>query len=260
RGGVPLPGHVARHARRAAARERSGHPRLPSPVHRAGLPRHHAHRQVHVRDAGRLDPVRHLGHRAHPDPGRRLRVRLPPDDLALVPLAVPPAARTGPDGRRAPGVRGARHARDAAVRGLAVHPAGARVLGARDVPTAPVHRLPVSRRRHRWRDPRPASGMGTEHGTEEAAMTSETHPDRAPASATVPGSTAQLALATAGFAICFWAWALLSPLGNSYGQLYSLSDFEVSVLVAVPVIVGSLGRIPVGALTDRLGARVMFPL
>lgn len=91
-------------------------------------------------------------------------------------------------------------------------------------------------------------------------MTSETHPDRAPASATVPGSTAQLALATTGFAICFWAWALLSPLGNSYGQLYSLSDFEVSVLVAVPVIVGSLGRIPVGALTDRLGARVMFPL
>lgn len=82
----------------------------------------------------------------------------------------------------------------------------------------------------------------------------------APAATAGQGSTAQLALATVGFAICFWAWALLSPLGNSYGELYSLSDFEVSVLVAVPVIVGSLGRIPIGALTDRFGARVMFPL
>ncbi|WP_166849528.1 nitrate/nitrite transporter [Isoptericola sp. BMS4] len=82
----------------------------------------------------------------------------------------------------------------------------------------------------------------------------------APAATAVEGSTAQLALATAGFAICFWAWALLSPLGNSYGERYGLSDFEVSVLVAVPVIVGSLGRVPIGALTDRYGARVMFPL
>ena len=31
-------------------------------------------------------------------------------------------------------------------------------------------------------------------------------------------------------------------------------------MVAVPVIVGSLGRIVVGALTDRYGGRVMFPL
>ena len=30
--------------------------------------------------------------------------------------------------------------------------------------------------------------------------------------------------------------------------------------MAVPVIVGSLGRIPVGALTDRYGGRVMFPV
>jgi NNP family nitrate/nitrite transporter-like MFS transporter len=77
-----------------------------------------------------------------------------------------------------------------------------------------------------------------------------------------PGSSPgiQLALATVGFAINFWAWALISPLGRAYGVEYSLSAVEQSVLVAVPVIVGSVGRIPVGALTDRLGARVMFPL
>lgn len=92
-------------------------------------------------------------------------------------------------------------------------------------------------------------------------MTSETSSTPpGPTAVEPPGSALQLGLATVGFVICFWAWALLSPLGNSYGELYSLTDFEVSVLVAVPVIVGSLGRVPMGALTDRLGARVMFPL
>src|SRR5919107_6015802 len=81
-----------------------------------------------------------------------------------------------------------------------------------------------------------------------------------PATGAAPSSNVQLALATVGFAINFWAWALISPLGKAYGADYQLSDVEVSVLVAVPVIVGSLGRIPVGALTDRLGARTMFPI
>ncbi|MZG16654.1 MFS transporter [Streptomyces sp. SID5914] len=69
-----------------------------------------------------------------------------------------------------------------------------------------------------------------------------------------------LALATAGFAVNFWAWALLSPLGPRFKESLGLTSFEQSLLVAVPVVVGSLGRIPVGALTDRYGGRVMFPL
>jgi len=71
--------------------------------------------------------------------------------------------------------------------------------------------------------------------------------------------TGMLVLATIGFAVSFWAWALLSPLGPTLRSELSLTSFEQSLLVAVPVIVGSLGRIPVGALTDRLGARRMFP-
>jgi NNP family nitrate/nitrite transporter-like MFS transporter len=72
-----------------------------------------------------------------------------------------------------------------------------------------------------------------------------------------------LALATAGFAVNFWAWALLSPLGPLFrttGTLGKLSEGDVALLVAVPVIVGSLGRIPIGAMTDRFGGRVMFPI
>jgi NNP family nitrate/nitrite transporter-like MFS transporter len=72
-----------------------------------------------------------------------------------------------------------------------------------------------------------------------------------------------LALATIGFALNFWAWALLSPLGPMFrdsGTLGALSESDVALLVAVPVLVGSLGRILVGALTDRYGGRVMFPV
>ena len=83
-------------------------------------------------------------------------------------------------------------------------------------------------------------------------------------SATAPRRAGQhnlmLVMSTLGFALNFWAWALLSPLGTHFKSALSLSSFNQALLVAVPVIVGSLGRIPVGALTDRFGGRVMFPL
>ena len=69
-----------------------------------------------------------------------------------------------------------------------------------------------------------------------------------------------LVMATVGFTINFWAWNLIGPLGPTFGRDLKLSSGTQSLLVAVPVIVGSLGRVPIGALTDRLGARVMFPL
>lgn len=77
--------------------------------------------------------------------------------------------------------------------------------------------------------------------------------------ATSSDAARMLALATIGFAVSFWAWALLSPLGATLRDELALTSFQQSLLVAVPVVVGSLGRIPVGALTDRFGARRMFP-
>jgi MFS family permease len=93
-------------------------------------------------------------------------------------------------------------------------------------------------------------------------MAGRAHGGRATATAT--GAPAgrrgvMLALATVGFLVNFWAWALISPLGVAYREELGLTAFEQALLVAVPVVVGSVGRIPVGALTDRLGARVMFP-
>ena len=85
-----------------------------------------------------------------------------------------------------------------------------------------------------------------------------------PAAAQTTGTgrqrTLMLALATVGFAVNFWAWALLSPLAPRFKDALQLSAFQQALLVAVPVVVGSLGRIPVGALADRFGGRIMFPL
>ncbi|MEV6205196.1 MFS transporter [Streptomyces sp. NPDC051771] len=69
-----------------------------------------------------------------------------------------------------------------------------------------------------------------------------------------------LFLATTGFTLCFWAWALLAPLGPRLRDDLGLTSFEQSLVVAVPVVVGALGRIPAGALTDHWGARRVFPL
>ena len=85
-------------------------------------------------------------------------------------------------------------------------------------------------------------------------------PSPATTAATGRQRTLMLTLATVGFAVNFWAWALLSPLAPKFKEALGLTSFQQALLVAVPVVVGSLGRIPVGALTDRFGGRIMFPL
>lgn len=77
-----------------------------------------------------------------------------------------------------------------------------------------------------------------------------------PASATNAQRTRALIFATVGFTVTFWAWSLISPLGPHFVE-EKLTD-DSALLVAVPVLVGSLGRIVVGALTDRLGGRFMM--
>jgi NNP family nitrate/nitrite transporter-like MFS transporter len=68
----------------------------------------------------------------------------------------------------------------------------------------------------------------------------------------------QLALATAAFTVCFYAWSLLGPLGPDLQEELGLSDFQTSTMVAIPVLLGSLMRIPLGWLADRMGGRVIF--
>jgi len=80
--------------------------------------------------------------------------------------------------------------------------------------------------------------------------------------ATAQGRNAQrtlnLVLATATSVVCFWAWNVVATLGARYTQQLHLNPATTGLLVAMPIFVGSLGRIVVGTLTDRFGGRVMF--
>ncbi len=67
-----------------------------------------------------------------------------------------------------------------------------------------------------------------------------------------------LLLGTISFTVCFAAWGLISAFAPQYRQLLHLSSTQTALLVAVPVLLGSLGRIPMGMLTDRFGGRAVF--
>jgi MFS transporter, NNP family, nitrate/nitrite transporter len=104
------------------------------------------------------------------------------------------------------------------------------------------------------------AGEATEEATMGIRQTRAGRSEISSGSPSAPRHWLMLILATVGFAVNFWAWALLSPLAPTLKESLQLSPFQQALLVAVPVVVGSLGRIPVGALTDRFGGRVMFPL
>ena len=69
---------------------------------------------------------------------------------------------------------------------------------------------------------------------------------------------AALTLALAAFTACFFAWSLFGPLGPTLQDHLHLSDFQLAVVVAIPVLLGSILRIPLGILTDRYGGRLVF--
>jgi len=67
-----------------------------------------------------------------------------------------------------------------------------------------------------------------------------------------------LSLGTLAFAVSFAVWGLMAPLAPLFQKMYHLTNTQVSILIAIPVLWGSLGRLPMGVLTDRLGGRRVF--
>jgi MFS transporter, NNP family, nitrate/nitrite transporter len=72
------------------------------------------------------------------------------------------------------------------------------------------------------------------------------------------GNTRALVLATLAFTVSFYAWSMMGPLGPDLQDLLGLSEVQLAVLISVPVLMGSLMRIPLGLLTDRYGGRRVF--
>lgn len=67
-----------------------------------------------------------------------------------------------------------------------------------------------------------------------------------------------LTLATAAFAVAFAAWSTISPLSSQIQADYKLDNTAISLLIAIPALLGALMRIPMGILTDRFGGRTVF--
>ena len=78
------------------------------------------------------------------------------------------------------------------------------------------------------------------------------------ASHAVTSAGRALTLATISFALSFAAWGLVGGLASVFTGLYKLTASQTALLVAVPVLLGSLARLPMGMLTDRFGGRVVF--
>lgn len=72
------------------------------------------------------------------------------------------------------------------------------------------------------------------------------------------GSGRNLILATVAFAACFSAWGFLAPIAPEIQEELDLSNIQTSIMISIPVVLGSLLRIPLGLLTDRVGGRVVF--
>ncbi|HEY6910910.1 MAG TPA: MFS transporter [Myxococcales bacterium] len=74
------------------------------------------------------------------------------------------------------------------------------------------------------------------------------------------GNALQLTLATGAFAVCFAAFGSVSAMMPILRKSLGLTPVQTSVALAIPVLLGSLGRIPLGMLTDRFGGRRVFIL
>ncbi len=65
-------------------------------------------------------------------------------------------------------------------------------------------------------------------------------------------------LATVAFGVAFAVWGLPSGLMPILKERHALGNAEAALAVAVPVLLGALGRVPAGILADRLGGRRVF--
>ncbi len=74
------------------------------------------------------------------------------------------------------------------------------------------------------------------------------------------GQTSALVYSTVAMIVSFAVWAILSPMASTLQELYRLSVTEKSLLVATPVLLGSVMRIPMGILTDRWGGKRVYTL
>jgi NNP family nitrate/nitrite transporter-like MFS transporter len=69
-----------------------------------------------------------------------------------------------------------------------------------------------------------------------------------------------LVVSTLSFTVCFMVWMMFGVIGVPIKQELNLSATEFGLLTAMPVLTGSLVRVPIGIWTDKYGGRIVFAL
>lgn len=73
-----------------------------------------------------------------------------------------------------------------------------------------------------------------------------------------PKAHKALAMSTLAFTTCFAVWTIFSIIGVKIKQELGLSETEFGLLIATPVLTGSISRIFLGIWTERFGGRLVF--
>lgn len=63
---------------------------------------------------------------------------------------------------------------------------------------------------------------------------------------------------TISFTICFMIWMMFAVIGIPIKQMLNLNETQFGLLIAMPVLTGSLIRLPMGMWTDKFGGRIVF--
>jgi len=67
-----------------------------------------------------------------------------------------------------------------------------------------------------------------------------------------------LTSSTFSFTVCFAVWMMFAVLGIPVKKMLGLNETQFGLLAAMPVLSGSLVRVPLGIWTDRFGGRIVF--
>lgn len=70
-----------------------------------------------------------------------------------------------------------------------------------------------------------------------------------------PGHTPTLVASFLHFDVCFMLWVLLGALGVFLSDGIGLNAAQKGMMVAIPVLIGSVLRLPLGIISDRVGGR-----
>lgn len=72
--------------------------------------------------------------------------------------------------------------------------------------------------------------------------------------------TRALSASTLAFTVCFAVWTIFSIIGVKIKADLGLTDTQFGILVATPVLTGSLSRLFLGIWTDQYGGRLVYTL